>query len=604
MRPGSFCCFSLLGLALFVSGCGGSQQQQQPQPQQPITLAVSPQSAALAAGQSAQFTAAVTGDNSGVIWAVNGMAGGNSTVGVIDPTGIFTAPSGTQSSKAAITATSKRDMSKSASATAWIVAPATVAATTNPQVALLTISSPDDSNVSVQFGSDTNYGLTTWTQLATQTSGPISLFVAGMRANSLYHMRAAIQFTNGVQFMDADRTFTTSSLPANQLPALTATTTPGMIPQSGVELLDMLSLPATATVGVAVSDLSGNLLWAYDPGLTGLVANPAKLLPNGHFLINFSGALNDGVNSVLQEVDLGGKLIWQMTAANLNAALAAAACAGCNITVIGTHHDFALLPNGHLIVLAALEKDVSGVTVTGDALIDLDQNHNPVWVWNGFDHLDTNRRPYLFPDWTHTNAVIYSADDGNLIISIRHQNWLVKIDYANGAGAGDILWHLGYQGDFTLQGVTDPTDPSNWFFAQHGPSFVTSNTTGKFSLVLFDNGDDRVFPSGFICDAPGQPPCHFSTVPILDLDEGAKTATLAFHPTTPDYSFFGGNAETLKNGNVEYDEAGATPLPANNAAIYEVTQTSPPQTVWQMQIAGQYAYRGMRIPSLYPGVQW
>ncbi len=39
-------------------------------------------------------------------------------------------------------------------------------------------------------------------------------------------------------------------------------------------------------------------------------------------------------------------------------------------------------------------------------------------------------------------------DDGNLIISIRHQNWLVKIDYNNGAGAGDILWHLGYQGDF------------------------------------------------------------------------------------------------------------------------------------------------------------
>jgi arylsulfate sulfotransferase len=606
MRPGSFRCFSLLGLALFVSGCGGSQQQQQqqPQPQQPITVAVSPQSAAVAVGQTAQFTAVVTGDNSGVTWAVNGVAGGNSTVGVIDPTGLFTAPSGTQSSKAAITATSKRDTSKSASATTLIVAPATVAATANPQVALLTISSPDDSNVSVQFGTDTNYGLTTWTQPATETSGPVSLFVAGMRANALYHMRAVIQFTNGVQFMDADRTFTTSSLLASQLPTLTATTTPGMIPQSGVELLDMASIPASAKFSLAVSDLSGNLLWAYDPGLPGLSSGPLKLLPNGHFLINFSDALADGLNSVLQEVDLGGKLIWQMTAANLNAALAAAPCTGCNITVVGTHHDFAILPNGHLIVLASLQKDVSGVTVTGDALIDLDQNHNPVWVWNGFDHLDTNRRPYLFPDWTHTNAVIYSADDGNLIISIRHQNWLVKIDYANGAGAGDILWHLGYQGDFALQGVTDPTDPSNWFFAQHGPSFVTSNTTGKFSLVLFDNGDDRVFPSGVTCDAVGQPPCHFSTVPILDLDEASKTATLAFHPTAPNYSFFGGNAEVLKNGNVEYCESATTSLPANNAAIYEVTQTSPPQTVWQMQITGQYAYRGMRIPSLYPGVQW
>ena len=100
---------------------------------------------------------------------------------------------------------------------------------------------------------------------------------------------------------------------------------------------------------------------------------------------------------------------------------------------LGTHHDFVFLPNGYLIVLAATQRDISGTTVTGDAIIDLDENHQPVWLWNEFDHLDVNRQPMAFPDWTHTNAIIYSADDGNLIISIRHQNWLVKVDYANGA---------------------------------------------------------------------------------------------------------------------------------------------------------------------------
>ena len=55
----------------------------------------------------------------------------------------------------------------------------------------------------------------------------------------------------------------------------------------------------------------------------------------------------------MQEVDLGGNVIWQMTSAQLNTALAAATCAGCNVTVLGTHHDFAILPNGHLIVIAA-----------------------------------------------------------------------------------------------------------------------------------------------------------------------------------------------------------------------------------------------------------
>ena len=433
-----------------------------------------------------------------------------------------------------ITATSTVDTSKSASASVEIVAPATVAATANPQVALLTIASPDNSNVSVQFGPTTSYGLTTWTQPAAPATGPVSLFVAGMLANTLYHMRAVIQFSDGTQFMDADQVFTTGALPPNQLPALTATTTPGMTPQSGVELLDMLTIPAGSTaLGVVVSDLSGNVLWSYNPGLTQRRRRRQshQVASEWPFPHRFQRHAPRRARFRLAGGGPHRKAHLANDAADLNAALASATCTGCNITVIGTHHDFQLLPNGHLIVIAALQQVISGVTVTGDAIIDLDQNHNPVWLWNEFDHLDTNRQPLSFPDWTHTNAVIYSADDGNLIISIRHQNWLVKIDYANGAGAGDILWHLGYQGDFALQGVADPTDPSNWFYAQHGPSFATSNTTGKFSLVLFDNGDDRVFASGVTCGAAGQLPCLYSTVPLLELDETAKTATVAFHPT-------------------------------------------------------------------------
>ncbi len=453
----------------------------------------------------------------------------------------------------------------------------------------------------VQFGIDTNYGLTTWTQPAPQNGGPVSLLVAGMRANTLYHMPGVVQFSDGTQLMDADQTFVTRLPPTAQLPALTATTTAGMTPQSGVELLSFIATNRTLKSGVAVTDLSGNVLWTYDPGLpAGVVANPIKLMPNGHFLINFSNGQLAGANSVLQEVDLAGNLIWQMTAADLNNALAAATCAGCNITVVGTHHDFAILPNGHIIVLAATHQIVTFVNVIGDVLIDLDQNHKPQWVWNAFDQLDINRRPYQYPDWTHSNAVIYSPDDGNLIVSVRHQSWLVKVNYANGAGAGDVLWRLGYQGDFTLVGGTDPTD---WFYAQHGPSFVTPNTTGTFSLVLFDNGDNRIFANGVLCDIPGTLPCLYSATPILQLDEKNKTATLAFNPITPGYSFFGGNAEVLGNGNVEFTES-ATTFPANNAAIYEITQQAPPQTVWQMQVTGQYSYRGMRMPSLYPGVQW
>ena len=117
-----------------------------------------------------------------------------------------------------------------------------------------------------------------------------------------------------------------------------------------------------------------------------------------------------------------------------------------------------------------------GVTnVVADVVIDLDTNRQPVWVWNEFDHLDVNRHPMGFPDLTHSNAVIYSPTDHNIIVSMRHQNWVVKVDYNDGAGTGNILWHLGEGGDFALKNGVDPTD---WNYAQHYPSLFTPTSAG------------------------------------------------------------------------------------------------------------------------------
>jgi len=62
----------------------------------------------------------------------------------------------------------------------------------------------------------------------------------------------------------------------------------------------------------------------------------------------------------MQEVDLTGNVIFQMSAAQLNSKLASAACSGCNLVIDGTHHDFIEMANGHLILLVALHKTVSG----------------------------------------------------------------------------------------------------------------------------------------------------------------------------------------------------------------------------------------------------
>ena len=590
-------------------------------------LSVSPQIALVGGGQTVHFQAAARND-AGLTWSVNGVPGGNPSVGMIDPQGNYTAPP-SLSGIVKITVTTHQDLAKSATATAIVIPPGEVTATNNPQVALYTISPPAHANVSVQFGTDTNYGLTTWAQRTPRSRDTVGIFVAGMRAFTTYHMRAIVQFDKDLEFVDSDHVefdkdlefidsdhvFTTGGLAPDRLPQITAAATLGLTPQPGVELINLVNIPNLddSPLQVFATDLSGNTVWSYlYEGSSADLIQPVKLLPNGHFLVVITPGsffppppIPPGTIDVVREIDLAGNTIREISIEDLNNRLATA---GFDLVGGVFHHDVFPLPNGHWIVLVDTIKEFSDlpgypgtIAVLGDALVDLDLSLQPVWIWNSFDHLDVNRHPMSFPDWTHSNAILYSHDDGNLLLSIRNQNWIIKIDYRHGRGDGDVIWRLGQGGDFTLQNGTDPTD---WFYAQHDPSFATSRTARTFSLVMFDNGDDRSFPPGMVCGETGAPPCLYSTVPILQIDESARTAALSFHYTAPQYSGFGGNAELLSNGNIEFDECSVGSTVPNRAIVFEVTQEPSPQVVWQMDITGAFAYRAFRIPSLYPGVQW
>jgi arylsulfate sulfotransferase len=489
-----------------------------------------------------------------------------------------------------------------------------VSPTANPQVALYTVETSEPASVTVRFGTTTEYGLRTWTQETPPGGGSVSIYVAGMQANTTYHMQAVIEFPDGPTIYDADHVFQTGSYPAADIPAVVASTATGQMPQPGVEIVNAIY----AEAAIAAYDLSGRLIWAYiDPTLNTVGVNwlAPKLLPNGDFIaivaanssIPLNGTVPSGAPNLVREFDLAGKIIKQITMPQLNAELSAK---GYNLNLLLFSHDITVLPNGHWLVLANTMKSVvlNGQTtpteVLGDVIVDLDTNLQPVWIWNEFDHLDVNRHPWNFPDWTHTNAVIYSPTDGNLLVSIRHQNWIVKVNYADGAGNGDILWRLGAGGDLNLVGGTDPTD---WPYAQHGINFTTSMTAGDFGLAVFDNGDDRVYPGGDpnnaqTCGANGAPACY-STVPVFQIDESARTATLEFHQFLPPslYSNFGGDAMMLSNGDIEYDDCG---LASQSSEVFEVSNGPSPETIWTMQIPGDYAYRAYRLPSLYPGVQW
>jgi hypothetical protein len=57
-----------------------------------VGVAVTPASATVRAGRSKDFTATVTGAAAGVTWSVNGVPGGNTTVGTIDAAGHYLSP--------------------------------------------------------------------------------------------------------------------------------------------------------------------------------------------------------------------------------------------------------------------------------------------------------------------------------------------------------------------------------------------------------------------------------------------------------------------------------------------------------------------------------
>ncbi len=610
---------------VFLLGCGAASQvsgppqlPQEPPPQSPPpvpqqsgSVIIDPEYAALGTGQVTKFAATASGGS--IIWSVNQIPGGNASVGRIDANGNYTAPAIRQSMNVIITAAlSGSPGANFATASVAVIAPGQLTPTTNPQVVAYSIYLPAPGEASIQFGPQVNSGLSTWSQpTPSPYGGMVQIYVAGMLAKTRYYMHAEVKLANGVTFQDVEHAFTTGTPPDTA--ALEVSTANGLQPQPGIELFDTL-VPYKPAQAFA-TDLQGNVLWTYSyPGSTLDAVQPIQLLPNGHFLvlISFFSSVSSSVASnlpsgtidVVREVDLAGNTIRELTMANLSQSLAAQ---GYNFNLKGFHHDVIALPNGHLVILANLTKtftNLPGIPGTteafGDLLIDVDENFKPTWVWNTFDHLDINRHPFGFPDWTHGNALLYSADDHNLLFSSRHESWIMKIDYQDGQGSGNILWRLGPDGDFKLVGGTDPTD---WFYAQHGPTYFTPNTSVVFQLGVMDNGNDRQFPPGVTCGSAGAPPCHYSTAPVLQVDEVAMTATILSNYTPPAnfYSYFGGDVTLLPNGHIQADFCAKQ----GGSTIQEIDQSSgTAQVVWQVTTPGSNQYRALRLPSLYPGVQW
>jgi hypothetical protein len=492
-----------------------------------------------------------------------------------------------------------------------------VSPTANPLVAQYSVRHYHPGfTVWVEFGTDTTYGRKTSVVSNFVNEGGaavVNVIVAGMRPQTKYHMRAHVDSPTD-SWVDQDHTFTTGALPNLPFPkiAVTRPSPSASSPENaGIEMITV----TTANTPALFTDRDGNPIWYYDVGQSSL-PYVFKLLPSGNMIVMITTSPTAfTATSSIREIDLAGNLIRELDIPTLDQRMQSA---GFDFAPDNYSHDLVPLENGHLIVLVNFSKQLSGLTgstgaqaVVGDALIDLDENWNPVWAWNSFDYLDPNRHLAGLPDWTHANGVEYSPSDGNLFLSLRHQSWILKIDYSNGTGTGNVLWRLGFQGDLALTVSGIPTDdPSLWFSFQHFPELIRQ-TGPQTMLAVWDNGDNRVLNvQGVICGPPPvyNVPCY-SRATIYRIEDSAKVADLAWADSPGLFSLWGGSINQLANGNVEFDaNAPVGPVDPNAPAsiIQEVTQTSTPQVVWQMVITPNTAnaYRAYRYPSLYNGVTW
>ena len=289
-----------------------------------------------------------------------------------------------------------------------------------------------------------------------------NFYLAGMRQGTAYQVQHAI---------DTGRTAVAGpminfSAPTSAADPLTFTAlTKGPAP-TGLLLQSLLGSPALAT------DLSGNPVWFGPPDVT-YITRPVT---GGTILgIGDDGTLGPA-QQFIREFDLAGITVAETNAGRINQQLASLGVHAIN----GFHHELRKLPGGGYLALADSERiltNVQGpgnVDVIGDTIVVLNQDLQVTWAWDAFDHLDTSRMAILgetctYPagltcaafylastanDWLHGNALQFTPD-GNILYSSRHQDWVIKIDYAIGSGAGDILWRMGVGGDFLIQS-SDP----------------------------------------------------------------------------------------------------------------------------------------------------
>ena len=297
------------------------------------------------------------------------------------------------------------------------------------------------------------------------------------------------------------------------------------------------------------------------------------------------------------------------------------------------HHEVYPLPRGNFLTLSVESRPYENyptkvkdpkapkqkANVVGDVVIEFRPDGSIRKKWSFLDLLDPRRigwaslGPYWDPffnkktrDWSHGNAVIYSAKDNAIIATSRHQDATIKFRRKNGA----LLWILGPHDNWDREKfakyLLKPVNPHKYFFPfhAHAPEIMPNG-----NLLIYDNGNFRATPP----DVTLPPEHNFSRAVEYRIDERKKEIELVWeygqHVEQPIFSGALGDADYLPIKNNVLITHGNIPDKEGkmSAAILEVTHTTPGEEVFRLDVFdtsdnsenGWRIYRSERIADLY-----
>jgi len=266
---------------------------------------------------------------------------------------------------------------------------------------------------------------------------------------------------------------------------------------------------------------------------------------------------------------------------------------------------------------------VANAAIVYQKVVEISATNSAVLnTWSPITQLDPKRISYLIVkitggwDSEHANTILEDPSDNSLIVSLRHQNAVVKISRST----GQLRWILGPTNNWGTawqRYLLKPVGtPFVWSYGQHSPVITPQGT-----LLMYDNGNYRASP--FATSVPNS--TNYSRAVEYSINTTNMTVSQVWDYGRTNvaqriFTDHEGNAEPepqtgnvlINFANVEYVN-GVAPSPYGSSAtmvrLTEVTHEAVPQIVFDLAInlfTNTYSaykdlsvYRCHRISDLY-----